>query len=237
MSSKLTSKLTSNFATKLGSAAAATLILVTAGNAQAAQLYATDVVYYNNNNTSMASYRSDTTNALGDPNLTTDSANGYTGNKDFLALGLGGRAVFNFGQDFAGEVSIWETTWGNKSKQSSYDERIDIYYGNFDDVSDWDTLANDLSQWTNAGEVLNIEDNAYNKANGASNAGFAPDGVFNHVLLVDKSQVKSGRDGFDVNAIAVQGVEEQEVPEPTALLGLFMLGTLGTQQLKKRQTA
>jgi len=221
----------------LASATAAVCVLCVAAEAQAAQLYATDVVYYDNNGTSMASYRSNTANALGDPNLSADSANGYKGNKDFLALGLGGRAVFNFGQDFVGEVSIWETTWGNKSKQSSYDEQIDIYYGNFNNVADWDTLSNDLSQWTNAGEILNIQDNAYNTAVGASNSGFAPTGVFNHVLLVDKSQVKSGRDGFDVNAIAVQGVEQQEVPEPTAVAGLLMVGALAIKSRRKQSVA
>ncbi|MEL6555215.1 MAG: PEP-CTERM sorting domain-containing protein [Cyanobacteria bacterium J06621_11] len=224
-------------ALKLASAAATVGIMGTTGTAQAAQLYATDVVYYDNNNTSMGSYRKDTSNALGDPNLTSDSESGYSGNKDFLSLGLGGRAVFNFGQDFAGEVSIWETTWGKKSQQSSYDERVDIYYGNFDSNTDWDSLANDLSQWTNAGEILNIQDNAYNKAAGATNAGFAPTGVFNHVLLVDKSQKKGGRDGFDVNAIAVQGVEKQEVPEPLSVAGILFVGALSTQTLRKRKAA
>ena len=171
----------------LAAGAVAACVLGVSAEAQAARLYATDVVYYDNNGTSMDSYRSNVSNALGDPNLTADSSDGYSGNKDFLSLGLGGRAVFNFGQDFAGEVSVWETTWGSKSKQSSYDERIDIYYGNFEgDSLDWDTLANDLSQWTSAGEILNIADSAYNTAAGASNAGYSPDGIFNHILLVDK---------------------------------------------------
>lgn len=234
MSSNLSSSLKA-FASKWTAAAAVVCILGVAAEAQAAQLYATDVVYYNNNGTSMASYRSDITNALGDPGLTTDSANGYSGNRDFLALGLGGRAVFNFGQDFSGEVSVWETTWGSKSKQSSYDERIDIYYGNFESNVDWDILSNDLSQWTSAGEILNIQDNAYNTALGASNTGFAPTGVFNHVMLVDKSQNKRGRDGFDVNAIAVQGIEQQEVPEPTAVTGLLMIGALAIQSRRKQR--
>jgi len=222
---------------RLASAAAAACVLCVAAEAQAARLYATDVVYYDNNGTSMADYRKDVTNALGDPGLTADSANGYSGNKDFLALGLGGRAVFNFGQDFAGEVNIWETTWGGKSKQSSYDERIDIYYGNFESGADWSSVSNDLTQWTNAGEILNIQDNAYNTANGASNSGFSPEGIFNHVLLVDKSQVKSGRDGFDINAIAVKGVEQKEVPEPTAVLGLLMVGAFGIQVRRKHKFA
>ncbi|MEL7351603.1 MAG: PEP-CTERM sorting domain-containing protein [Cyanobacteria bacterium P01_A01_bin.116] len=212
-------------------------VLCAAGNAQAAQLYATDVVYYDNNGTSMASYRTDINNALGDPGLTADSSNGYRGNKDFLSLGVGGRAVFNFGQDFSGDVSIWETTWGNKSKQSQYDERIDIYYGNFESGTDWSALANDLDQWTSAGEILNIEDNAYNTASGATNAGFSPEGIFNHILLVDKSKAGNRRDGFDVNAISVQGIDEQDIPEPTSILSLLFVGALGAQTLRKRQAA
>jgi len=216
---------------------AAACVLSATGNAQAVQLYATDVVYYDNNDTAMASFRKDINNALGDPSLTSDSKDGYKGNKDFLALGLGGRAVFNFGQDFAGEVSIWETTWGQKSRQSSYDERVDVYYGNFSTETNWENLANDLSQWTSAGEVLNIKDNAYNTAAGATNEGSAPTGIFNHVLLVDKSQAKKGRDGFDVNAIAVQGIDSQEVPEPTSVLSLLMVGAFGAQALRKRRAA
>ena len=232
-------KMTSAFQNtiKCASLAVAIGILGTAGTAQAARLYATDVVYYDNNNTSMANYRKDTSNALGDPGLTSDSSNGYKGNKDFLALGLGGRAVVDFGQNFSGPVSVWETTWGNKSKQTKYDERIDIYYGNFDSTANWDSLANDLTQWTNAGEILNIQDNAYNTASGATNSAFAPTGVYSHVLLVDKSQYKKGRDGFDVNAIAVQGIEKQEVPEPLSVAGLLFVGALSTQTLRKRKSA
>ena len=171
------------------------------------------------------------------PDLDKDSTNGYDGNKDFLSLGIGGRAVFNFGQDFSGGVSIWETTWGNKSNQSKYDERVNIYYGNFKNNTDWNILSNDLSQWTAAGEILNIQDKAYNTVLGASNSRSAPTGVFNHVLLVDKSQSKIGRDGFDVNAIAVQGIEQQEIPEPTAVVGLLMLGALTIQSRRQHKAA
>ena len=210
-------------------------IVCAAGSAQAAQLYATDVVYYDNNGTSMASYRDNVENALGSPELTSDSSNGYSGNKDFLSLGISGRAVFDFGQSFSGDVTIWETTWGNKSSQNSYDERIDIYYGNFDSVTDWESLAEDLTQWTYAGEILNIADNAYNTAQGATNAGDAPAGIFNYVLVVDKTtQEAANRDGFDVNAIAVNGVDTKDVPEPASLLGLLVVGAVGGCRFLKR---
>ncbi|MEM9009131.1 MAG: PEP-CTERM sorting domain-containing protein [Cyanobacteria bacterium P01_F01_bin.86] len=210
----------------LAAGVAAVCVLGAAAEAQAATLYATDVVYYDNKN-DVSESRSITDHALGAPQL-------VERNTDFMSLGRKGRAVFNFGQDFSGEVSIWETTWGNKTDQSQWDERIDIYYGNFDNDVNWASVANDLDQWASAGEIFNIRDNAFNSATGASNAGFAPEGVFNHVLLVDKS---AKPDGFDVNAIAVQGVEKQEVPEPTALAGLFMVGALGLQTRRKRSAA
>ncbi len=216
--------------------AAAACILGTAGNVQAAQLYATDVVYYDSNGTPMNGYRSDVKNALGAPGLTTDSNNGYDGNKDFLSLGIGGRAIFSFGQAFSGSATIWETTWGHKSSQGAYDEQVDLYYGSFGSSPDWSTLAKDLTQWTSAGRIKNIADGAYNTAAGASNALYSPTGIFSHILLVDRSPKGKDRDGFDVNAISVNGIEKQDVPEPTAVLGLLMVGALGTKTLRKRQT-
>lgn len=214
-------------------------ILSSAGNAQATTLYATGVDYYNNNGTWMHNYRKDTSNALGSASLLTDSVNGYSGNKDFLSLGLGGRAIFDFGQAFSGTTTLWETTWGERTNQSDFDERVDIYYGNFDSGSDWATLAYDLTQWTGAGEILNIEDNAYNTAAGATNESFVPEGIYNRVMLVDKSQTGSGKDGFDVNAIAVQGITQAnrptEVPEPTSIISLLMVGALGVQKIAASQ--
>ncbi len=214
------------------SIATAAIILGAASSAQAASLYATGVSYYGPGSGIKESdaYRKNTASALGSPNLTADSSNGYDGNRDFLSLGLGGRAIFDFGQDFSGNVTLWETTWGNKPGQGSYDERVDVYYGNFAAGADWGVLAKDLTQWTSAGQIKNIEDGAYNTAAGATLTG--PSGVFNRVLLVDKSKVGNGKDGFDVNAIAVQGIEQQEVPEPTSILSLLMVGALGIQQIK-----
>ena len=54
-----------------------------------------------------------------------------------------------------------------------------------------------------------------------------------HVLLVDKSKVSG--DGFDVNAIAVNGVGAQDVSEPASALGLVMLGAVSGSFLLKRQ--
>ena len=217
-------------------AIAAAGVLGSANSVQAARLYASKVVYYNPNGTAMDTDRQDVTKALGDPGLTADSRNGYS-DQNFLALGIGGRAVFNFGQNFSGEATLWETTQGYKSSQSAYDEQVDLYYGSFGSSADWSLLANDLSQWTSAGRIKNIDDGAYNTLAGASNTGFSPAGVFNHILLVDRSPQGRNRDGFDVNAIAVNGVENQEIPEPTVVFGLLLLGILGAQRPRPRQTA
>ena len=215
---------------------AATGVLGAANSVQAAQLYASKVVYYNPNGTAMDADRQDVTKALGSHGLTVDSRNGY-GGQNFLSLGIGGRAVFNFGQNFSGEATLWETTQGYKSSQSAYDEQVDLYYGSFGSSVDWSLLANDLSQWTSAGRIKNIDDGAYNTLAGAANTGFSPVGVFNYILLVDRSPQGRNRDGFDVNAIAVNGVENQEIPEPTLVFGLLLIGSLGAQRLRQRPAA
>ena len=216
-------------------AIAATGVLGAANGVQAAQLYATEVVYYNNNGTSMDADRQDVTKALGSHGLLADSRDGYS-DQNFLSLGIGGRAVFNFGQNFSGDATLWETTQGYKSSQSAYDEQVDLYYGNFGSDVDWNRLASDLSQWASAGRIKNIEDSAYNTLAGASNAGFSPAGTFNYIMLVDRSPKGRNRDGFDVNAIAVNGRENQEIPEPMSILGLLVMGALGVRGLWQRQT-
>ncbi|MEM6452274.1 MAG: PEP-CTERM sorting domain-containing protein [Cyanobacteria bacterium P01_D01_bin.105] len=216
----------------LAASATALCVVGVATEAQAAQLFATEVVYYETLTNDVSADRGITDYALGAPQFDFET-------EHFLSLGKGGRAVFNFGQDFAGEVNVWETTYGTRTHQGSWDESIDIYYGNFDsdnfdsDVT-WESIANDLSQWEYAGDIENIADNAFDSPTGASNADYVPQGVFNHVLLVDTS-ARSG--GFDVNAIAVQGVEQKEVPEPAALAGLLMVGAMGLKTRRKSSAA
>ncbi|MGK7921793.1 MAG: PEP-CTERM sorting domain-containing protein [Trichodesmium sp.] len=139
----------------------------------------------------------------------------YHQNKDFLSLGLGGEVVFSFGGLFSGPITVWETTWGNHT-QSSYDEQIDVYVGN------------DLENWFEVGEILNIEDDAYQ--NGAT-INIGNDNLYKYLRLVDKSQDTGGRDGFDVNAVAVH--IPASVPEPTSTLGLLGVSALASSLLRK----
>ncbi|BAZ36977.1 hypothetical protein NIES4101_28980 [Calothrix sp. NIES-4101] len=47
--------------------------------------------------------------------------------------------------------------------------------------------------------------------------------------VLDQSKTGNDRDGFDVNAIAVKGV--QSVPEPASLLGLMAVGAISASSL------
>lgn len=194
---------------------------LTAVPSMAASLtYATKVEFYDNKGTSMENYRKDTDNALGAPQL--DPSN--NSNKDFLSLGIGGEAIFSFGKLFSGQVTLWETTWGNYTKQSGYDEKVQVLVGN----------SLDGNNWLDIGTIQNIADNAYKNSLGAT-LNINNNNTYKYVKLIDKSQNLTGRDGFDVNAIAVMGVDAASVPEPTSALALLAVGTFGASSVLKRK--
>jgi len=149
-------------------------------------------------------YRKDTDNALGAPQFNYDS------NQDFLSLGIGGEAIFSFGNAFHSSVTLWETTWGRKSRQADYDERVEVLVGN--------ALKGD---WLSIGVIQNIADNAYRSEAGATLA-IKNSNTYSFLRLVDRSPGGRGRDGFDVNAIAVQPAATQPVPEPATMSGLIV---------------
>ncbi|MBD2186315.1 PEP-CTERM sorting domain-containing protein [Aerosakkonema funiforme] len=182
--------------------------------------YATKVEFYNNKGTPMDAYRTDTDNALGAPQI--DQSN--NSNKDFLSLGIKGEAIFSFGTLFAGQVTLWETTWGNYTQQSQYDEQVQVFVGN--DLNG--------SNWLDIGTIKNITDNAFKNPLGAT-LNINNNNTYKYVKLIDKSPAGSGRDGFDVNAIAVMGVETASVPEPASALSLLALGAFGTGSVLKRK--
>jgi hypothetical protein len=194
-----------------------------------AQSFATGTEAYNPGTGNIANYRQDVTNAWGAPQA--DKT------KDFLSLGMGGSAIFSFASAentegyFSGSVTVWETTWGNQSQQSQYDERIELFVGND---------LNDVENWLSIGEIWNIRDKAFdtNQQDGLAGAGatlsIGNDNLYKFVQVVDLSQKQA--DGFDVNAIAVNpaAAPSQEVPEPATIIGsLFALG--GGVIAKKRR--
>ncbi|NJK36741.1 MAG: PEP-CTERM sorting domain-containing protein [Oscillatoriales cyanobacterium RM2_1_1] len=201
--------------------------------------FATKVEYYNQgkfnfNNATKTAARSNTDNVLGAPQA--------DGTKDFLSLGVGGWGIFSFDTWFSGDITLWETTWGFKNKQSDYDEQVEVYVG-----TDLDFAAGDLAStlgsgnWFDVGRVKNIADGAYdtNQKDGVAGSGatinIGNSNLYKYILLVDKSADLKDRDGFDVNAISVNPATPTSVPEPASVLGLLTLGGLGAGSLLKRK--
>ncbi|TAF03164.1 MAG: PEP-CTERM sorting domain-containing protein [Nostocales cyanobacterium] len=172
--------------------------------------------------------------ATGAPQFAYDSSN----NPYFLSLGVGGTAFFDFGTQFLPEITLWETTDGNKSRQSDYNEQVDVYVAVDQGSLSGNALTTRLEDntiWTLLGDVKNITDGAYNNRYGAtikSKDSSIANSLYRYVKLVDKSQNTGGRDGFDVNAIAVKGVS-QSVPEPASILGLLAFGAFGVSSTLK----
>ncbi|MDJ0516926.1 MAG: PEP-CTERM sorting domain-containing protein [Trichodesmium sp. MO_231.B1] len=157
--------------------------------------------------------RTNVNNALGAPEASATD--------NFLALGFGGEAVFSFGGMFSEQVKVWETTFGNHNSQSDYDEKVEVFVGN------------DLENWLSIGVIENIADEAYI---GGATLDIGNSNLYQYVRLVDLSEVAADRDGFDINAIAVNMEMEREyVPESSATLGLLAVGALAIGSLIKRK--
>ncbi|AKG20691.1 PEP-CTERM sorting domain-containing protein [Calothrix sp. 336/3] len=185
--------------------------------------FATNVFNYQEGKGISERFRANTDNAKGRPQ------SGDT--RNFLSLGLGGSAIFEFGEYFFPEITIWETTWGTQKNQNGHNEKVEVLVGN------------DLNNWISLGIIENIDDGAYIKPEGATikaqDKNIA-NTLFRYVKLVDKSPTIStstekatSGDGFDVNAIAVKGAKA--VPEPTSMMGLLTFGAIGANSLYKRK--
>ena len=152
--------------------------------ASAATIYATSVDVYSPGTGITDPNRSVTSNALGAPDGT------------FLSLGLGGSAVFSFGQTFGSPLTTTEITFNRPNPP----EFADVYVG-------------DGVNWTLLGTAANL----------VADSTFTFTGYFTKVLVVDKSRRVANADGFDIDAI---GVSPVPVPAAGLLLagGLGMLG-------------
>lgn len=196
-----------------------------------AQQYATNVEFYAPGQGNIAGYRQTEANALGAPQA--------DATPDFLSLGMGGSAIFSFATEenlegyFQGSITVWETTWGHKSNQNSYDERIAISVGND---------LNDVANWLQVGEIWNIRDRAYddNQRDGLAGPGatiqIGNDNLYKYVLVQDLSKQRG--DGFDVNAIAVNPAQQspESVPEPATLLGGLAAMSMMAKLRRDRQS-
>ncbi len=219
----MTTKLNIQTSLLVGSVA----LLATLGTlpAHAAGLtYATKVDSYTKGtgsvNGQIADDRDNPEEALGALSATYNPGN----NNKFLSLGVGGQATFSFGTLFRNQVKLWETTWGTYTQQSGYDEQVDVY------------AQTQSGSWDFISRVKNIADGAYKK-DGASIT-LAAGKVYQALRLVDKSATGSGRDGWDVAAIAVEAVPSQAaaVPEPTTMTGLALAGS-GLLAARRRRAA
>jgi hypothetical protein len=175
---------------------------------QASTLNATRVESYREGGGITEAFRRNTNNALGVAQA------GET--RDFLSLGLGGEAIFSFGGLFTGTVTLWETTWGNHTRQSAHDERVRVFVGN--------SLESN-AQWTEIGQIFNIADDADGRNGASLNAG---SGAYRFLRVVDISPTTGANatsgDGFDINAISVQEARSTGAPEPTTMAGLAIAG-------------
>ena len=176
-----------------------TTVLLFSGTAFALS-YATDVLWDNTGINVTAASRTDSNNALGEPD----------GN--FLSIGLGGIAAFDFGVSFDATAIVFETTWGNRD---NYPEYANVYVG--------DTFSLDPGDYTFVGLIRNDVDQIMIDLTGT------PGNPFQYVLVQDATEQYGGftqfsgnpADGFDIDAVAVA-----PVPEPATVL-LFGVGLIG----------
>lgn len=157
--------------------------------------------------------RGDPRKALGAPEPTRDGA------VNFLSLGRGGAAIFDFGVWFGGAAVIHETTWGDQASAGRrYPESAEVFVS-ADYVFGSKAGARDIRRdFLRVGEV----------ANGAAVFGALldlPVGAFRYLAVIDASGGRSGN-GFDVNAIGVA-----EVPAPIPLPGALGFIAVGAAAL------
>ncbi|MEP0569474.1 MAG: VPLPA-CTERM sorting domain-containing protein [Roseobacter sp.] len=153
--------------------------------------------------------------ALGAPDVFTDTEGGFFSIPQLTAVVLG------FGTVFGGDANFFEVTFGCGGPTCSFAESIDVYALNGAYTADDDgfTLA-DL-QVLGFSLVASLSNGPANVLGGATvNIG----GPFSYLALVDTS---SGGGAFDVDAVGVQ-------PVPLPAAGLMLLAGLGSLGAMRR---
>jgi hypothetical protein len=195
-------------------------ILGFAAMASADTLWATDVAWEAGGRVKMNSFRANTDNALG----SSDKDN--AGDKNFLSLGLGGYAIFDFGAEFAETVEVVETTWGNRG---GYKEFAEVWVAgsgfDFDAYVTGEGFPED--DFVFAGQIDNQDAQGYSAVDLAG----LSDSPFRYVAILDRTG--GNKDGFDVNAVGVSPVQLNPTPEPGAFL-LFGMGLAGLYAARRR---
>ena len=178
-------------------------------NANASPVWATDAIWQAGDNATPGSSRGLLENALYEPD------------DDFLSLGLGGYAIFDFGMEFASTAIIFETTWG--SRDAHYEE-AEVWVAGAD--FDFDYWRDNLDQnmpdmFSFAGVIDNQQEMSMIDLSVAS------DSPFRYIAIKDNT-LDSRKDGFDINAVGVE-----PVPEPSTVF-LLSIGLIGTAVLRKK---
>ena len=199
---------------------AAAALMLTAGAASAATVYATSVsgTLLGDQQATTCSvadrntFRTDMCNALGEEDV--DGAFELGG---FVSLANFDALTFSFGTFFSAPVTVWEVTGGGTSNPG-YVESLTI------------TLMNSITNNSVIGSLVNVDGvgdgpNRWKVVYDASG-----DAVFDSITFVDTSDLTGKRDGFDIDAVAVSAV-----PLPAgALLLLGGLGGLAAMRRRKK---
>ena len=136
------------------------------------------------------------------------SAGGFTSTANFEEL------TYSFGSFFTGPLTIWEVTGGGDTNPS-YIEQLSF------------ELVNSVTLASVLGTIINVT----GVGDGIDRWRIETEvaGVFDSLIVSDSSDLSGGRDGFDIDAIAVSAV-----PLPaSALLLLAGVGAFGAMRRKK----
>ena len=141
----------------------------------------------------------------------------------FLSLGLGGAAVFSFGQLFTGPAAILEVTWNTRV---GFLESARVYVGNI-----FDTRAGAFrpDDFTDLGTITNQS---------ASNV-LSFNGAYRYLAIVDTSPRRGKRDGFDIDSVSVTSLPASAsmtpVPLPASglLLGAGLLALYASRRVRR----
>ena len=144
--------------------------------------------------------RSNTDNALGAPD------------DMFYSPGIGGWAIFEFGNLFDVRGVVVETTYGNRAV---YPESADVL------VSSTNVDLNSFQKVASISNILASTTIDLSSLNGP----------FKYLMILDTTQI--GGDGFDVNAVGVNPVPE---PATVLLFGVGLVGLLSSSIWKKKNS-
>ena len=154
--------------------------------------------------------------------------------RDDVSLGNGGELVLKFtdnalvgSNDSKADLWIFEV--------GSIDERVDVY------------ISKDGDIWSPVGKNVDKEGGVIkNKGIDIDQYGFTSADRFQYVKLVDDGsntyidengddKYKGGWSGADIDAVAAISTVQVQVPEPTSLLGVLVIGMVGGSSLLKRK--